>query len=258
MKFASLVRDLALIRAPEKRAELARLSHAQLARLPEATIVTVVRGWFELKADGNSDADILREIEGRRQKEYGEESLPGDLTLESYTRYRLRLEHPQETKAHDAIFVMQAVHKANQVIGGTYREDTEGATARGARPGAMAILAFAVLVAVVQGTFGLVAAFGSRGAPASPGIALVVAAVALLLLLGAIGYAGGTVWGRPVLRAALWSELAVLAVGQAQVAMSASSSPGALVPLLVPAAIALAALHYLRRRHREFTGQPRD
>ena len=256
MKFASLVRDLALIRAPERQAELSRLSHARLARLPEATIVTVVRGWFELKADGHSDADILREIEGRRQKEYGEESLPGDLTLESYARYRLRLEHPGEEKAHDAIFVMQAVHRASQVIGGTYREDTEGATARGARPGAMAVLAYAVLVALIQGVFGLVAAFGSRGAPVSPAAALVVAALALILLLGAIGYAGGTVWGRPVLLAGLWGELAVLAVAEAQVAMGAPGFSGSLVPGLIPAAGAVAALLYLRRRHREFHSPP--
>ncbi|MBK8322069.1 MAG: hypothetical protein IPL06_04875 [Betaproteobacteria bacterium] len=258
MKFASLVRELALIRAPERQVELARLSHAQLGRLPEATIVTVVHGWFELKADGHPDADILREIEGRRKKEYGEESLPGDLTLESYARYRLRLEHPREEKAHDAIFVMQAVHRARQVLGATYREDTEGTTARGARPGAMAILAYAVLIGVIQGSLGFIAAFGSRAAPVSPGAALVVALVAVFLLLGAIGYAGGTVWGRPTLQAGLWGELAVLAIAEAQVAVSAKGSPGGLVPLLVPAAGAIAALYYLHRRHREFTAPLRS
>lgn len=254
MKFASLVRDLALIRTPERQAELARLSHAQLARLPEATIVTVVRGWFELKADGHPDADILREIEGRRQKEYGEESLPGDLTLDSYTRYRLRLEHPQEAKAHDAIFVMQAVHKASQMIGRTYREETEGATARGARPGAMAILAYALLITVVQGAIGAMAV-SDRGAPVPAAFAVVLVGAALFLLLGAIGYAGGTFWGRQALVAGLWCELAVLAIVEAQVAMSDSGSRGGLVPVLFPAVGAIAALYYLRRRHREFTAR---
>jgi hypothetical protein len=253
MKFAALARDLALIRTPERQAELARLSRAQLERLPEATLVKVVHGWFELKSDGHSDADILREIEGRRAKEYGEEPLPGDLTLESYARYRLRLEHPQETNAHDAIFVMQAVHRASQVIGATYREETEGASARGPRVGAMAVLAYAAFIAIGQGLPGMV--FLLAGSTRMPGwVAATGLAVAVTLLLGAIGYAGGTFWGRRVALAALWSELALLAIATVVATLHMPPPLSAYLLPAVPAAGAVASLYYLRRRHREFAG----
>jgi hypothetical protein len=254
VKFASLIRDLALIRSPDRQAEIARLSNGQLARLPEATLVTVVRGWFELKADGHSDADILREIEGRREKAYGEEPLPGDLTLESYARYRLRLEHPKEEKAHDAIFVMQAVHRASQVIGGTYRDETEGATARGPRSGAMLILGFALALAIIQGMAGF-AALRTGVAPFPGGLAVPMLAVSGALLAGAIGYAGGAFWGRKLLVPGLYGQIALGVALAAAIAMDKGAPPSAYFFPLLPAAFAAAALAYLRRRQREFAKQ---
>lgn len=251
MKFASLIRDLALIRSPERKDEIARLSNGQLARLPEATIVAVIRGWFELKADGHSDADILREIESRREKEYGEESLPGGLTLESYTRYRLRLEHPGEEKAHDAIFVMQAVHRARQVIGGTCREETEGATARGPRKGATAILAYAAVIAATQGWFAIVLL--RAGITDLQGwVAVLGVAAACGMLLGAIGYAGGTVWGRPLLVAFLGAEISVCVVLAVLSLIEGGWDPLVVLPFAAAAAGAFASLAYLRHRRREF------
>lgn len=250
VKFASLIRELALIRSPERKAEIARLSKAGLARLPEATLVAVVRGWFELKADGHSDADILREIEGRREREYGEEPLPGDFTLESYTRYRLRLEHPQEPMSHDAIFVMQAVHRATRVIGGAC-EETEGATARGMRTGAWVILAYAVVTAVTQGAFGaLVLKHGDASVPAWLAV-LCIASVAGLLL-GAIGYGGGASWGRGFLVAALYAELAVCIALVVAILILQKAALGSLIFPLLPAAGALLALAYVNRRRHEF------
>jgi len=254
VKFASLIRDLALIRSPDRQAEIARLSNGQLARLPEATLVTVVRGWFELKADGHSDADILREIEGRREKAFGEEPLPGDLTLESYARYRLRLEHPQEEKAHDAIFVMQAVHRASQVIGGTYRDETEGATARGPRSGAMLILGFALALAIIQGMALFAALRGGR--PPWPGwLAVLLMAQSVVLLAGAIGYAGGAFWGRTLLVPSLFGQILLYVALAATIAMDETAPLSASVIPLLPAAFAAAAVGYLRRRQREFGKQ---
>lgn len=250
MNHSRLVRDLALIRSPGRRAEISRMSRAALARLPEATLVAIVRGWFELKADGHPDADILREIEGRREKVYGEEPLPGDLNLESYVRYRLRLEHPGEPGAHDAIFVMQAVHRASRVIGGEDRE-TEGATARGMRGGAWAILAYAFLLCVIQGIF--CALELRNGYAAVPrGLAVLGVASAAGLLLGAIGYGGGASWGRVFLVAALYAELAFCAALVVGTLASQPSMPGKLVFLLPPALGAILALAYVKRRRREF------
>lgn len=96
------------------------MSAAELGARPEATIAAIVHGWFEYRSNGYADADIFREIEGRRAKAYGEEPLPGDLNLDSYTRYRMRLEYPGETPLHDPVYVMQAVHLVSEVIGREY------------------------------------------------------------------------------------------------------------------------------------------
>lgn len=233
---------------------MARLSNGQLARLPEATIVTVVHGWFELKADGHSDADILREIEGRREKAYGEESLPGDLTLESYTRYRLRIEHPKEEKAHDAIFVMQAVHRASQVIGGTYREETEGVTARGPRAGAMLILGSSLALAILQ-ILGGIAALRTGRVPWPLWLAFLMMAQSVILLAGAIGYAGGVFWGRKLLVPSLFGQIVLYVVLAAAIVAEQDAPLSAGVIASLPAVLAAAALTYLRRRQREFGRQ---
>jgi hypothetical protein len=257
VKFASLIRDLALIRSPERKDEIARLSKGQLARLPEATIVAVVHGWFELKADGHSDADILREIEGRREKVYGEEALPGDLTLVSYTRYRLRLEHPGQERAHDATFVMQAVHRASQVIGATYGEETEGATARGPRTGATLILGFAAALAVTQGVIGYHALrYGDAPLPDWMGALLLV--VPGVLLVGAIGYAGGTTWGRALLVPGLFGQIALCVAMAVAIAVDGIAPLSTYIFPSLPAAFAIAALAYLRRRQGGYRAQSPD
>ena len=70
-----------------------QLSGLQLAGIPEGTIVTIVETWSQLIKKGIPEEEILMRIEEHRSSfgDYGE--LPKLLTLSSYIKYRLDLEH---------------------------------------------------------------------------------------------------------------------------------------------------------------------
>ena len=70
-----------------------QLSELQLAGLPEGTIVTIVETWSQLIKKGIPEEEILMRIEDHRSSfgDYGE--MPSPLTLSSYIKYRLDLEH---------------------------------------------------------------------------------------------------------------------------------------------------------------------
>lgn len=205
MRDAELIRSILRLRSADRPPEdaIARLGKAELASQPESTIVAIVRGYYEFKSNGYADADIYREIEGRREKEYGPEPLPADLNLDTYTRYRLRMEYPGQTALHDPVFVMQAVHRARATLEKEYGPEGMPVTFRTMPWVNNAILAYAALVAIGQGVLpGLELAL-RRVAPDDVAILLLFLAVAVAVVAGAIGFVGKAVWGRPLLLASL-------------------------------------------------------
>lgn len=178
----NLIRLLVRLRTRDRVPEdaLARLGAAELLARPEATIAVIARGWHEFRANGYAEADIYREIEARRLREYGEEPLPADLTLESFTRYRLRLEHPGEAALHDPAYVAQAVRLASEACERDYGPHGEAPGARSMPAGHLAVLAYAVLVVAIQGLGNLGKGLGIRVAPdAWVNLALAVTAFGL-------------------------------------------------------------------------------
>lgn len=205
MKDADLIRQLIRLRTrdPVPEETLRLMGAAQLHARPEALVLAIVRGYYEFKSNGYADADIYREIEGRRAAVYGEEPLPADLNLDSYTSYRLRLEHPREAALHDPAFAIQAVHRVREFLEGRFGPAGMPVTFRTMPWMNSAILAYAALVGIGQGI--LPASELSRGRVAADDIALLqlLIAVAIAIVAAAIGFVGKAVWGRPLLLASL-------------------------------------------------------
>lgn len=76
------------------------LTDAQLLGLPEATIATIVESYASLAKRGSVGDEALRSIE-RHRAQIGTGRLPDPLTLESYVRYRLDIEHPDGSPIDD-------------------------------------------------------------------------------------------------------------------------------------------------------------
>lgn len=68
------------------------LGMLQLAGLPESTIATIVETYATLKKHATSDHEIFARIEAHRSR-IGSGEIPNPLNLESYTQYRIQLEH---------------------------------------------------------------------------------------------------------------------------------------------------------------------
>jgi hypothetical protein len=69
-------------------------SEIELMGLPEATIVTIVKTYWQLKTEGLSDKKIFEAIENHRAR-FDDDTgiLPSQSTLSNYIKYRVRLEH---------------------------------------------------------------------------------------------------------------------------------------------------------------------
>lgn len=208
MKDAELVRSIIRLRSADRPPDevIARLGKSELASQPEATIVAIVRGYYEFKSNGYEDADIYREIGGRREQAYGQEPLPADLNLDNYTRYRMRLEFPNQPALHDPVFVMQAVHKVREELEKEYGPGGMPVTFRTMPWVDNAIVAYATLVGFIQGGLVGLGIASGKGPPISMPFALALVVVAVALLAGAIGCAGRAVWGRTLLVAALAAQ----------------------------------------------------
>ena len=208
MKDAELIRSIIRLRNADRPSDdvIARLGKAELATQPEATIVAIVRGFYEFKSNGYSDADIYREIEGRREQAYGQEPLPADLNLDNYTRYRMRLEFPNQSALHDPVFVMQAVHSVRETLEKEYGPGGMPVTFRTMPWVDNAVLAYALLVGFIQGGLLGFAIASGKGPPISVPFAPVLVVVAAAILAGAIGSAGKVAWGRTLLVAALAAQ----------------------------------------------------
>ena len=68
---------------------------------PEATIVTIVESYIQLRQLGFPDSEILTRIENHRSM-IGSGTVPSPLTLRNYIRYRVSLEYAHTAPVSDA------------------------------------------------------------------------------------------------------------------------------------------------------------
>ncbi len=88
------------------------LSTVQLMSLPEATIVTIVETYYMMKRQSNStDEGILEAVEEHRSMFGDKGTMPSPLTLSSYIKYRLNIEHSQGILINSK-FVDEAIEEA--------------------------------------------------------------------------------------------------------------------------------------------------
>ena len=101
-----LIRELAKLRVKSDLMALTlgfdesmvdQVSGLQLAGIPEGTIVTIVETWSQLIKKGIPEEEILIRIEEHRSSFGDYRELPSPLTLSSYIKYRLDLEHQDGT-----------------------------------------------------------------------------------------------------------------------------------------------------------------
>lgn len=223
MDVLPVIRSLVELRTRDRvpKEALARMTAAELRARPEATIAAIVDGWYEFRANGYADADIYREIEGRRSQAYGDEPLPADLTLDTYTRYRMRLEHPAETALHDMAYVMQAVSLVSAA-----RERAYGPGGTPVAFSAMtwvetAMMVYAAFVLLLQGLPNALLLLNLNSRLATDRwLAAPLLALAIAVALGVFGYCGRASWGRVAIKASLvaevvfgWGALAYLVLG---------------------------------------------
>lgn len=91
------------------------LGTMQLAGLPESTIATIVETYAMLKKHGAADHEIFARIEAHRSS-IGSGKTPNPLDLESYTQYRVELEHSDGAPISEE-HVTEAVHVCRQHFG---------------------------------------------------------------------------------------------------------------------------------------------
>jgi hypothetical protein len=211
MMDADLLRQLVRLRTrdPVPEEVLRHMGASELRARPEALVLAIVRGYYEFKSNGYSDADIYREIEGRREQAYGEEPLPADLNLESYASYRMRLEHPGEAALHDPVFAIQAVHRVREFLEGQFGPEGVPPSLRTLPLGQFSVLVYGALVGVIQGVGSTMQlASGKYSGAASVELSLFLA-LAVAVVAGCVGYVGRAIWGRPFLLAAFAAQFAV-------------------------------------------------
>jgi hypothetical protein len=92
------------------------MSEFQLASLPEGTIVTIVETWAKLRKFGAEDVEIFRRIEDHRSTAFPRGQLPSPLSLKTYIRYRLEIEHSHGAPLDDS-FVEAAIEAARKAYG---------------------------------------------------------------------------------------------------------------------------------------------
>lgn len=96
-----------------KESEVDKLSKMHLMGLPEATIVSIVETWASLRKEGTNEGEIFQLIEEHRKKLKGGHELPDPINLESYIKYRVKVENESgspvyETFIDDAIEICKA------------------------------------------------------------------------------------------------------------------------------------------------------
>lgn len=92
------------------------ISSLQLAGVPEASIVAIVQTYVSLNKRGVPDAEIFRSIETHRSRLFPKGMMPAPLTLGTYVKYRVELEHPTATGLNDS-FIEAAIERSRQAFG---------------------------------------------------------------------------------------------------------------------------------------------
>ncbi len=248
MKDAELVRSIIRLRSADRPADdvIARLGKAELASQPEATIVAIVRGYYEFKSNGYEDADIYREIEGRREQAFGQEPLPADLNLDNYTRYRMRLEYPNQSALHDPVFVMQAVHEVREALEKEYGQGGVPVTFRTMPWMSNALLVYVVFVVLFQATATVTSLSDSRYTQLPTAAIVAIIALTVAVGAGAVGFVGRASWGRSLLMPALLCQATL-----PWTLFAAFSPPPALLALQ-----SFAALVFFRYAYRQGRSRP--
>jgi len=89
----------------------------QVAGLPESTIATIVETYARLKKLGATDHEIFARIEAFRSTIGGRGEIPNPVNLESYTQYRIEIEHGHALIRISQDFIAEAVRVCRQHFG---------------------------------------------------------------------------------------------------------------------------------------------
>ena len=116
-----LIRHLATKRVQNdpilsKSVDITTLPDNILIGLPEATIVTIVETYVQLKRQGLRDKEIFEAIENHRASLGIAGTLPSQLNLPNYIKYRVRLEHSHGRAIGDN-FIDEAIKEARKTFG---------------------------------------------------------------------------------------------------------------------------------------------
>jgi len=102
--------------------DIESFSEIELMGLPEATIVTIVETYWQGKTRGLSDKEILETIENYRVSFDGNVgTLPSEMTLSNYIKYRVRSEHYSAPISNVSIgisdnFIDEAIKEATRAF----------------------------------------------------------------------------------------------------------------------------------------------
>ncbi|MEX2164012.1 MAG: hypothetical protein WD823_07190 [Sulfuricaulis sp.] len=91
------------------------LGMMQLAGLPESGIATIVETFATLKKHGVPESEIFARIEAHRSS-IGSGRIPNPLSLESYIRYRIDIEHNHGAPISEE-FLAEAIRVCRQHFG---------------------------------------------------------------------------------------------------------------------------------------------
>jgi hypothetical protein len=108
------------------------MSDLDVLGLPEGTIVTIVETWATLNRSGVPEAEIFDRIEQHRQSLGDSGRVPSPLTLASYVRYRVRLEHGDEAVIDDT-FIDFTIEEAKKWLAGEVGQGRAGGEPQGHR-----------------------------------------------------------------------------------------------------------------------------
>lgn len=100
------------------RDKLNQMSEFTVMGLPEATLVTIVETYTELRRRAWTDEAIFTAIERHRSTFVSEGRLPIPLTLQDYVLYRLGLEHGHAEPRLSDQFVADAIRRSLAYFGG--------------------------------------------------------------------------------------------------------------------------------------------
>ncbi len=85
-------------------------SDAEVSALPESTIVHIVDAYFILEKKGVPDEEIFKKIDLQRSLIGENTTVPADINLSQYIKWRLKVEFPQITSLEEMIVDMEILY----------------------------------------------------------------------------------------------------------------------------------------------------